>query len=736
MADNLKQSVRARPTMQATPLSTHQHQTPPQEQLNEILKNHEKWVESDDYKKWKNLDDHEKENKIHYRQGRANLKNYNLEKADLEGSNLAGANLRGVNLQRANLILTDLQEAELGGANLQWARLCEANLQKASLNNAILKKADLQDADLRGVTGFLASQLAGANVSGAKLPPSIGKFDGLAYIEEISKKAEIVFTWMLLGCGYAWLTIGTISDARLLVKSASSPLPIMGIDFPIVGLYFAAPLVLLCLYVWFHLYLQNLWNGLSELPAIFPDGKPLDEKVYPWLLIGFVQSHVELLKNHRPPLSHARVGLSIFLTLWLVPITLLFLWGRFLTRHDFPITALHIVLFGLTAFIGITFYELAKNTLRGDDFSLSPWIPFVKKVISYHWGVPIIIGVMILVSVAAIFSTQPGTKDLVSILGFSPFADLAEQEISKKPPNWTGKESTIQEEIFQVKGAKLKGANLRFADMEGAFLIKADLREARLEKARLYNAKLQGANLERAKLQWANLVSAQLQEANLNGAMLKRANLVDAKMQKVQLEYAWLEEADLSNAELQGATLEGARLMHANLLNAKLQGARLVKAKLQGARLVNAKLQGANLQGANLDGADLQGAQLRKVQNLPVSQIINTKNYILAELSPDHIQNLGIQLDHNEKIQNRDLSNYNLNGLDLRKAHLKGFNFEGATLENTRLEEADLRGSGLTQSQLNKACVNDKTILPEGLEKPRDQCPNQKTIAESNKEQH
>jgi hypothetical protein len=47
-----------------------------------------------------------------------------------------------------------------------------------------------------------------------------------------------------------------------------------------------APLILLGVYFYLHLYLQRLWRDLSTLPAVFPDGEALDEKAYPWLLNG------------------------------------------------------------------------------------------------------------------------------------------------------------------------------------------------------------------------------------------------------------------------------------------------------------------------------------------------------------------------------------------------------------------------------------------------------------------
>ena len=85
---------------------------------------------------------------------------------------------------------------------------------------------------------------------------------------------------MLLGCVYSWLTIATTTDVKLLTNTASSPLPIIGTEIPIAWFYIAAPLVLIALYLYFHFYLQGLWESLASLPAIFPDGKRLDERAY------------------------------------------------------------------------------------------------------------------------------------------------------------------------------------------------------------------------------------------------------------------------------------------------------------------------------------------------------------------------------------------------------------------------------------------------------------------------
>ncbi len=130
----------------------------------------------------------------------------------------------------------------------------------------------------------------------------------------------------------------------------------------------------------------------------------------------------------------------------------------------------------------------------------------------------------------------------------------------------------------------------------------------------------------------------------------------------------WLEtdgekgkQADLADANLQGAALTGANLQGAFLTSANLQGAYLRWADLREAHLYRANLQGAFLTGAKLQGADLQGAAL---------------------------------------------TGANLQGADLSDAKLQGVDLRGADLR---------RAQNLTREQLDGACGDDKTKLPDDL---------------------
>lgn len=80
-------------------------------ELNKILEEHKKWLETDG-----------KEGK------RANLRSADLSFADLRGADLSFADLRSADLRGADLRGADLRNADLRGANLSYANLSDANL--------------------------------------------------------------------------------------------------------------------------------------------------------------------------------------------------------------------------------------------------------------------------------------------------------------------------------------------------------------------------------------------------------------------------------------------------------------------------------------------------------------------------------------------------------------------------------------------------------------------------------
>ncbi|MGH9426105.1 MAG: pentapeptide repeat-containing protein [Terriglobia bacterium] len=499
----------------------------------------------------------------------ANMQGAHLLDANLQGAvlwrvNLEGAALGGANLRHADLIDANMQEAYLHEADLRQASLAKVNLRNANLLRATLREAELQDADLTGATGLLAGQIAGANVSGAKLPPDIHKFEGLAIVEQASKSTSKIFLAMLSACAYSALTIFSTTDAGLLTNSASSPLPIIGTPIPIAGFFVVAPAIILGIYIYFHLYLQPLWENLADLPAVFPDGRPLDKRAYPWLLNRLVRANLALLRNERPPISRLQALVSILLAWWAVPFTIALFWLRYLPRHDWIGTGLHLAFLVFAFVCGVWFQRLARNTLQGQVpepvyfarnwASLDTLKGLLKRTYKLGTIAAIVLTSTLGVSYWSINGEQLGKEvlpscwffpgwlkeaaspmdlkhfipQLLPCLGFRAFAYLDKQDVSSKPPNWFLRDD--KELLRIVNGASLQFSDLRNASVANAFLVKADMTCAQLQWAFLVGSALQGANLFCADLEGTQLDGANLQGADFRGAFnLEPAQVKAAK---------------------------------------------------------------------------------------------------------------------------------------------------------------------------------------------------------------
>jgi uncharacterized protein YjbI with pentapeptide repeats len=298
-----------------------------------------------------------------------------------------------------------------------------------------------------------------------------------------------------------------------------------------------------------------------------------------------------------------------------------------------------------------------------------------------------------------------------------------------------------------VRGAPLKGKNLRYARAFRAFFVNADLRGADLFRADLREADLRGALLQPAvkEVMSPRFVFEQLQvdfSALIPTASelseYVRIAVKDHSAHITDLREAYFESANLEGTSLWWANLEGARLGFANLERANLWWANLhntllIRANLREADLRWANLRGAELADARLDGAqltntNLQTANLRGVHGLSRERLQNASNWVLAFYSEDVLEELKLPPDHNKRVLDKNLSGANLQGLkliwaDLREADLRGADLRDADLRkaqlgNARLEGANLSGAnlwetcGLTPEQLASALTDANTQLP------------------------
>lgn len=465
-------------------------------------------------------------------------------------------------LRDADLRRTDLEGFNLSGADLTGADLRSTKVSGADLTDAILRDTDLEGVDLSATdSGIKPEQLAGADLTGAKLPDPLEKlFEDLDAAKGISENAQKLFVVMLAACLYSWLTIATTTDVNLVTDRAASPLPIIQTSIPIVSFYVVTPLLLLGLYLYFHFYLQKLWEELATLPAIFQDGRPLYAKADPWLLSDLVRSHLSKLSYDRPFMSYLQKWISILLAWWVVPITEVLFWARYIRRHDLTVTAFHTVVVAVSITAAFCLYHLASATLRGRTRRPFTWRSALTSGNAYGTTVLALMlcAVFVALSISTINGIRSGSSDdnwwpqaqgwhtwvprAMAFVGYTPFADLKEADISTKPSTWTGSEDA--DHLTGVKGLQLNRVDLRYGDLRGAFLATTVLADADLEYADLL-----GADLRRSKCAGAHLTGALLQDAQLDQAVL------------------W--DADLSGSDLTGASLAGAKLKYATLTSVR-----------------------------------------------------------------------------------------------------------------------------------------------------------------------
>src|ERR687890_1441621 len=119
----------------------------------------------------------------------------------------------------------------------------------------------------------------------------------------------------------------------------------------------------------------------------------------------------------------------------------------------------------------------------------------------------------------------------------------------------------------------------------------------------------------------------------------------------------------------------------------------------------------ADLTSANLKGSDSQ-------ENKFVLENVNLRGVNLADADLEYISMKGSNLS-NSHLVNTDLSNADLSDANLYHAYLDNVDLSGANLSDADLSDLDLRNdTGLTQEQIDEAIGNERTQLPDDLQRP------------------
>lgn len=674
-------------------------------------------------------------------------------KASFEGITLAlpddtTRKLHKLDLREADLHNIDFAGVDLTGADLRGCNLTGADFGKANLKDTKLQGAILENAKMDLVENLLPDQLAATVLSGAKLPVSVDDFKNVEQASKLAKLGRSIFFLMLATAIFAFFVIATTPDIELIAGQTAKTLPLINFDLPIVAFIMVAPLFVLALYFYLNLYLIAFFEELSSLPAVFPDGRKLDQHVEPWIMTSLIYAHMRHLKKRKPSLSSLRERAAIFIAWYVAPIFFLFVWAYYIKAHQISSSMWHASLLVVSLLLGMVAYRIGTRKLKGEVLPISIMPNKTKSFNMLHigaWAV-LLLTLMssfsyILMRTPPLIETQIG-RVLLTSTGLSSVNDIdqrrflvvSDSEISMKPDNWRDPIEDEEREDGADNGANrlqsLKVFNRttrcdyppsdRFSEfgrksisreiepepihpMEFGIKLRQALKAASVEVATLANRNLRyieangvflaGASLNGTDLEGARLVGADLRAAALDGVQANGAVLADAKLYGASLNAARLRGAILANADMEKVTLIDAKLGPLSPeMNFEPRSAELSCANLRDSSLYNTELQKAYLVGANLTSIIGRNADFSEA---------NLANVLLEDAD----------------LMNANFSNAYLTKANLREASLVLANLSGADLTGADLSGADLStAKGLAQGQLDGACGDVNTLVPEGLE--------------------
>jgi uncharacterized protein YjbI with pentapeptide repeats len=417
------------------------------------------------------------------------------------------------------------------------------------------------------------------------------------------------------------------------------------------------------------------------LPLQFPNCMRIDERLQPWILNSISFRRLVKPASMRGRFDHLEEVLTVAIVWYLVPLTLIAFWLRYLSRHDWVGTSLHLAVI-LTSFAAAVVFrgEAINTVIKAQRGGEAPARSYLLPG-----------AIAALVMIFAGFSLLAIEKTDFSIYRLTFFPDLRGSKLS---------------------GESFRNVNFGDADASGAFLNDADLSGADLSKVRLVKTNLRGAKLQDANLENANLNKANLRDANLRESHLEGANLAGVKLnKKTTFKDAHLEGTDLRKANLKKSlSLNGVYLSQSTQLTEKsLRTAKLPKAHLSDMTLDHLNLHRAQFRSAYMDRTTFQEVKASKKTKFTSAKLREAK-FIKGDF-PSHFDNADL---HSAVFTGTNLQRASFRSAILNDAKfLAGTDLAAADLEGARLPGADLSGAvNLTQEQLDDACGDPSTKLP------------------------
>ena len=424
----------------------------------------------------------------------------------------------------------------------------------------------------------------------------------LAQIAEISKNARTTWFGLIFLLLYCSVTLLDIRDRDFLEFAAETQLPLLGIEVPVVGFFLSAPMLVLGIFAYFHVYLSKLWLELGSAPAK-PNGVDLDRAIFPWLL-----SDAALRLRDDVPRRHfgATGWLSAILIGWVFgPIVMGAFWIRSWPYHHEGLTLLLGAMLWIAVWISADSWKVLRSLIR------HPTAPSTTNQPGRNWRrISAGISFAVLIGLVSWEKTEGGIAKRLGIVddetAFLWRANLAGAELVRIPRDWKGRDIALREDrrsSSEAHGAEVpEGA--KHPTLESEFnAVRSEAFEPLSYLNQLKGIDLRRADLTRAILVGADLTKAKLDYADFGIARAEGAIMTAASARSARLYGARLEQSDLALTDFTAANLMGARLDNAILGNTNLEFANLIHASFSGTWMYRAKTRFSNAVAADFTGA-------------------------------------------------------------------------------------------------------------------------------------
>ena len=436
--------------------------------------------------------------------------------------------------------------------------------------------------------------------------------DHVTRINALTTNARNTWFALLAALVFVGVTLLSVKPIDFYGVGRATQLPLVGVSVPTELFFYAAPLLTVAIYAYFHLYLVRLWDALSEAPPRL-EGKRLAEAVAPWLITDSALYLRRLFRrdycSDPRSLEFPNVFWNILFAWAAGPGILLYLWIKSLPARDTAMSgiAAAMVIFSIIFCTASAVMLLLRMRRPPKDrprevtlntmFTTLIWIPAAAFIASETWNQTHPTG------------ARPATLDLTGEAivqrpeGWTPYAlartdffaqwcrreDVPCKNISLTPetrsrfetewkarraieltdlrkPGWSQTNATkpdFRGGVFWfafLPGTNLRGADLTQASAEQANLEGVDLRDADVTEADFSEAQMEGASFVHVKGAWSRFAGAQLDDTDFSSAWLQHGSFVDASLRGATFTSATLTRAIFNRANMQRANLGSANL--------------------------------------------------------------------------------------------------------------------------------------------------------------------------------